>query len=125
VIDEKQKIEMVKLLYTKEKLPEYYADIKKNIKYVKSFEANECSQQEAIKKFRDIDTVSIIPRIVYEDHEVEINVAIDGLKADYSKVDKDEARETRARARSHLIEFTVNISNYHVSKHENRDQKNK
>jgi len=112
VIDEKQKLEMVKLLYTKEKLPEYYADIKKKIKYVKGYEANALSQREASEAFRNIDTVSIIPRSVYEDHEAEINVAIDGLKADYSKVDKDEARETRARARSRLIGFTVDISTY-------------
>ena len=113
------------MLYTKEKLPEYYADIKKNIKYVKSFEANECSQQEAIKKFRDIDTVSIIPRIVYEDHEVEINVAIDGLKADYSKVDKDEAKVNNSKSTEPFNRIHSGYLHLSVSKHENRDQKNK
>jgi len=80
VIDEKQKIEMVKLLYTKEKLPEYYAVIKENIKYVKGFEAGELSKSEAIIKFREIDMISVIPRSVYESHESEISVAINVLR---------------------------------------------
>ena len=110
VIDEKQKIKMVKLLYTKEKLPEYYAVIKENIKYVKSFEAGELSKSEAIIKFREIDTISVIPRSVYELHKLEISVAINDLRD--SGVDKDKARVIRAKARSRLIGYTVDIASY-------------
>jgi len=110
VIDEKQKIEMVKLLYTKEKLPEYYAVIKENIRYVKTFEAGELSKSEAIIKFREIDTISVIPRSVYEVHESDISVAINVLRD--RGVDKDKARVIRAEARSRLVGYTVDIASY-------------
>ena len=112
IINEKQKIEMVKSLYTKEKLPEYYASIKKSIKYVKSIQDNELSRKLAIETFRDIDTFSVIPRSVYESHKAEINQDVLELTVKHSGVEKDQAREIRAEARSRLIGYTVDIAVY-------------
>jgi CRISPR-associated endonuclease/helicase Cas3 len=112
VIRERQKVDMVESLYTKEKLPEYYAVIKENIQYVKSYEAYELDRKDVIKKFRDIDTVSVIPRSVYEENKTKINTAIHDLRKDYSGVEKDQARETRARARSKLTGYTVDVVGY-------------
>ena len=112
VISEGLKVAMVEALYTKEKLPDYYGDIKENIDYVKNFEAYELSKTEVNKRFRNIDTVSVIPRGVYNDHQEEINEAIKLLKADYSVIDKTEARGRRAKARSTIAYQTVDIPRY-------------
>jgi len=112
VIGEGWKVAMVEALYTKEKLPEYYTAILDLIRYVQSFPAYELDRKEAGKRFRDIDTVSVIPRKVFEEHEAEINDAISELKADYSGVDKAKAKIYKAKARSRIAAQTVDISAY-------------
>lgn len=112
VIGEDQKVAMVEELYTKEKLPEYYATITDLIRYVKSYQAYEIDRKEASKRFRDIDTVSVIPRKVFEEHEEEINRAINDLKEVYSGVDRDQIKILKAKARSIISAQTVDISSY-------------
>ena len=112
VIGESQKVAMVEALYTKEKLPEYYAAIKDIIRYVQCHQAYELDRKEASRRFRDIDTISVIPRKVFEEHEAEINRAINELKTDYSGVDKAQGKIFKAKARSKISDHTVNISTY-------------
>ena len=112
VIGEGQKIAMVEALYTKEKLPDYYATMTDIIRYVQSYQAYELDRKEASKRFRDIDTVSVIPRKVFEDHEEDINVAINELKEVYCGVDKDRIKILKAKARSRISAQTVDISSY-------------
>lgn len=116
VISEGQKVDMVEDLYTKEKLHDYYEAIKKNIDYVKSIQAYEFTKTEVINMFRDIDTVSVIPRGVYDEHEAEINEALNALKADYNGMDKTESRIRRAKARSVIADKTVDIPLYLAQK---------
>jgi len=103
---------MVEALYTKENLPEYYATMTELIRYVQSYQAYELDRREASKKFRDIDTVSVIPRKVFEEHEEEINDAINELKEVYCGVDKDRIKILKAKARSRISAQTVDISSY-------------
>lgn len=112
VVEEGQKVAMVEALYTKEKLPEYYAAITELIRYVQCHQAYELDRKEASKRFRDIDTVSVIPRKVFEEHESEIKSAINDLQADYRLVDKVKAKIIKAKARSRISDQTVAISSY-------------
>lgn len=112
VIGEGQKVAMVRELYTKENLPEYYATMTELISYVQSHQAYELDRKEASKKFRDIDTVSVIPRKVFEEHIEDINAAINELKDVYSGVDKDQVKILKAKARSRISAQTVDISSY-------------
>lgn len=114
VIGEDQKVAMVEALYTKEKLPEYYSAITDLIRYVQSHQAYELDRKEASKRFRTIDTISVIPRKVFEEHEAEINGAISELQAAYSGVDKVQAKIQKAKARSRISDQTVDISTYLV-----------
>lgn len=116
VISEGQKVAMVEELYTKEKLPDYYGVIKENIDYVKSITDYELSKTEVNERFRNIDTVSVIPLGVYNMHQAEINEAINALKADYNGIDKTEARRHRTKARSVIAEQTVDIPRYLANK---------
>ena len=54
----------------------------------------------------------MIPRSVYDKHEVEIQEAVKNLKEDYHGVDKKVAKASRARARSKIAAQTVDISAY-------------
>lgn len=112
VIEEAQKIAMVKFLYTKEKLPAYYAAIVEDIRYVQSITDYELNRQEVRKRFRNINTISVIPCSVYDEHEVEIQKAVKMLQVDYHDMDKTAAKARRARARSTIANQTVDISAY-------------
>lgn len=112
VIGEAQKVNMVKALYTKEKLPAYYAAIREDIRYVQSITEYELDKHEVNKRFRNIDTISVIPRRVYDEHEEQIQEAVKALRADYHGMDKNEAKAVRARARTTISMQTIDISSY-------------
>lgn len=112
VIEERQKVDMVESLYTKEKLPSYYYEITELIRYVQSHQAYELNKKEASERFRNIDTISVIPRVIFEEYEMEIRAAIDQLKSDYNGLDKTEAKVMKAKARSRIANLTVDISTY-------------
>ena len=111
-INEKKKVAMVRELYTKENLPDYYCEILENIHYVKSCQDYELNKREASKRFRNINNISIIPRSVFEEHKTEINNAIDTLRMKNSEIDKSEMRMIKARARSVVSNQTVDIAAY-------------
>ncbi|NMA66229.1 MAG: CRISPR-associated helicase/endonuclease Cas3, partial [Clostridiaceae bacterium] len=108
----KQKMFMIEKLYTKEKLPDYYREIKRVIDYVDRHSPWEISKKEAAKYFRNIDTISIIPREVYKNNEEKIEEALAVFQGDYKKMDRTLARSQRARAREEIMNLTVNISRY-------------
>jgi CRISPR-associated endonuclease/helicase Cas3 len=112
VITEEQKMAMIEELYTKEKLPDYYKEIKDTIQYVNTHSPWEIDKKEAGKKFRNIDSVSVIPRKVYEAHKEEINQAIEKFQNDYGEMDRIQVRELRAKARKDILELTVEVSKY-------------
>ncbi|WP_035269542.1 CRISPR-associated helicase/endonuclease Cas3 [Desulfitibacter alkalitolerans] len=112
IIGEAQKVEMIQKLYTKENLPEYYLIMKETIDYINSHTPWEIDKKEVEKRFRNIDTVSIIPRKVYESRKEEIREAIEVLQKDYRITDREQARKLRARAREVITKQTVDISKY-------------
>lgn len=112
IIDEAEKVAMVKDLYTREKLPQYYAKIKETIDYVDCRSPHEISKKEADKYFRNIDSVSVIPRTVFETRQEEIMGAVAVLQRDYSGMDKTQARQLRADARKVIMNLTVDLSKY-------------
>lgn len=119
-ISEEQKVKMVKALYTKENLPEYYANIMETVHYVKSHSEYELNKKEASERFRHIDNISVIPRKVFEEHEVEINNAIHELTIDHKGMDQIQIRMLKAKARSIIAEQTVDISTHLASNLEKR-----
>lgn len=112
VITEGQKVAMVEALYTKEKLPEYYAAIKDTVHYVQCHQAYELDRKEASKRFRNIDTVSVVPRKVYEQYKTEIIEAINDLKSSHSEMGRVQAKIIKAKARSKISDHSVDISSF-------------
>lgn len=117
IISEDQKVTMVAELYTKEKLPEYYDYIKETIVYVDSHSPYEIDKKKADEKFRNIDTVSVIPRKVYQTRNFEIGQAIEVLQKEYNgkEMDRNEVKQLRTKAREVIVDHTVNISKYWAS----------
>lgn len=112
IIGEAKKVAMVQELYTREKLPEYYQEIKNTIDYVNAHSPYELDKKEAGKKFRNIDTVSVIPRGVYEAHKLEIEQAIETLRSDYGGMDRTQVRAIKGDARKVIVSYTVDIAQY-------------
>jgi len=120
IIDEAKKVAMVKELYTREKLPQYYGKIKETIDYVDCRSPYEIDKKKADEYFRNIDTVSVIPRMVFETRQEEIMGAVAVLQKDYSGMDRTQARKLRADARKLIINLTVDIYKSLASQFETR-----
>ena len=115
-ITEQKKVAMVNELYTKENLPAYYNEISDNINYVKSCQEYELNKKEASARFRNINNIAIIPRSVFEEHKDELQMLIDELRSNYSEIDKHKKRVLKARARSVINSYTVDIAIYQATK---------
>jgi CRISPR-associated endonuclease/helicase Cas3 len=115
-IDERTKVDLISELYTTEKLKQekgYYNEIIENIKYVKSYEGYELDKAEMQKRFRNMDTVTIIPRNLYEKNIVLINNCKDILQKSCDKTmidaDRKALREEKVKARNEIMEFTIDL----------------
>lgn len=112
VLSEAQKVAMVKELYTRDKLPDYFARIRDNLHYVQSNPEYGLNKKEASERFRNIDNVSVIPRKVFEEHKTEIYDAMNQLKTDSTGMDRIKIRTLKAKARRMIADQTVDISTY-------------
>lgn len=115
-INEKTKVDLINNLYTTEKLKgkDYHNKIIENIEYVKSFEGYELDKKEMQKRFRNIDTITIIPRNIYNDNLELINncKSILQQKNDKTATDKDRKalREEKAKARNKIMDLTIDLT---------------
>lgn len=95
-ISEEDKVEMIKNVYSTEKLAgtKYHNKIKETLRYVKSITEFEYTKQEVHKIFRDIDQAAVVPLSVYSEHEANIKRNIEILKSKAgSLTEKSRARE--------------------------------
>ncbi len=111
---EKKKMELVRNLYTIENLKNtlYYNKIKNTLEYVKSTMDFELDKKEVKKRFRNIKSQTVMPANVYIENRQEIEQYISILSEDsklLSLEKKKELKIRKARARSCLMEFTVNV----------------
>lgn len=119
-IKEKDKMNMVKELYCTKNLKntEYYKQIRTNIDYVRSIEDYEKSKSEIIKRFRNINSSTVIPKPVYDLNYKEIYNLIDILNKSYKEIlseeDRKKLKKKKAMARNKLMDFTVSVPYYRV-----------
>lgn len=111
IITEQEKLDLIEKIYTTDKLKntDYYKDIINNINYLKSINEYELSKDEVNKRFRNIDTIPIIPKCVYFDNKERINELITELSI-------SEDKETKIKLRDELFQFTVDINYYMIEK---------
>jgi CRISPR-associated endonuclease/helicase Cas3 len=104
-ITESEKIDLIEKLYTTEKLKntDYYKDLIKNIDYVKNIMEYELSKNEVIKRFRNIDNITIIPKSVYDKNKETIDELVQEIK-------KTNNRENNEKIWNSLLQYTLEVS---------------
>ncbi|EAC4071769.1 CRISPR-associated helicase/endonuclease Cas3 [Listeria monocytogenes] len=116
VLTEEKKMELVEWVYSTEALrgSEFYNDLRKTINYVKAFDSYELDKADVRRRFRNINSVSVIPEEVWQDNVEEINSYFAILR----KTSKEISTKEKMIARTNLAEFMVSIPDYLYKKGE-------
>ncbi|MBC2244032.1 CRISPR-associated helicase Cas3' [Listeria booriae] len=114
-ISEAEKLTLIDRVYSTEALEgsDYYTAVIDNIDYVQSFHTYELDKKTVREKFRNINSVTVIPEPVFDENRAEI----EGYMAEISKSGKENKR-SRMEARTRLAEFMMDAPGYIVKKSE-------
>ncbi|MBC1358561.1 CRISPR-associated helicase Cas3' [Listeria booriae] len=114
-ISEAEKLALIDRIYSTEALAgsDYYETVICNINYVKSFHTYELDKKTVREKFRNINSVTVIPEPVFDENRAEI----EGYITEISKPGKENKRG-RMEARTKLAEFMMDAPGYIVQKSE-------
>ncbi len=111
-ITESEKLAIIGNIYTTDKLKntDYYRKVTDNIEYVKNIPEYDLSKADVRDRFRNIDNVTIMPEIVYNDNKE----TVDRLVAEINRIQNEnesraEYREERIRNIYKLRDFTADI----------------
>lgn len=112
-LSEKQKLELINRAYTTANIqaasPDYLMRIKGIFTYLDSISNDRLTKAEITKRFRDIDSVNVIPEEVYEAHQTEIHAAAEILNNKVNFKDSNDRRKQRIVALTSLNQFTVSV----------------
>lgn len=120
-LSEKEKIELINNAYTTENLSEteYYKKIIRTINYIKSLYTNELDKDDAMKMFRNINSITVIPEAIFNSNKEEIEllkqIINEKRKKDVTKQEVEEIKTNKVRARAQIADFTVSIPYYLVN----------
>ncbi|HAO6039728.1 TPA: CRISPR-associated helicase Cas3' [Listeria monocytogenes] len=116
VLTEEKKMELVEQVYSTEALSgsKFYNDLIDKLNYVKAFESYLMNKADVRKRFRNINSVSVIPEEVWQDNAEEINSYFAILR----KTSKEISTKEKMIARTNLAEFMVSVPDYLYKKGE-------
>ncbi|EFB0932090.1 CRISPR-associated helicase Cas3' [Listeria monocytogenes] len=116
VLTEEKKMELVEQVYSTEALSgsEFYKELIRTINYVKAFESYLMDKADVRRRFRNINSVSVIPEKVWQDNAEEINSYFAILR----KTSKEISTKEKMIARTNLAEFMVSVPDYLYKKGE-------
>ncbi|MBC1800896.1 CRISPR-associated helicase Cas3' [Listeria booriae] len=112
-ISEAEKLALIDRVYSTEALAgsDYYTAVIDNIDYVQSFHTYELDKKTVREKFRNINSVTVIPEPVFDENRAEI----EGYMAEMTMKGKKNRRR-RMVARTKLSEFMMDAPGYIVKK---------
>ncbi|MBC2674623.1 CRISPR-associated helicase Cas3' [Listeria booriae] len=112
-ISEAEKLALIDCVYSTEALAgsDYYTAVIDNIDYVQSFHTYELDKKTVREKFRNINSVTVIPEPVFDENRAEI----EGYMAEMAMKGKKNRRR-RMVARTKLSEFMMDAPGYIVKK---------
>lgn len=121
---ELDKWKLIDEIYSLEKIKDtgYYREIRETINYIDSIFFNEMNKKEVNKRFRNINSIEIIPESIYLNGQEEINKLIEIINEPYM----DKSNKTReeifekTKARIKLDEYKVSIGYYYVNESNTR-----
>ncbi|ECX6968665.1 CRISPR-associated helicase Cas3' [Listeria monocytogenes] len=116
VLTEEKKMELVEQVYSTEALSgsKFYKELIRTINYVKAFESYLMNKADVRRRFRNINSVSVIPEEVWQDNAEEINSYFVTLR----KTSKEISTKEKMIARTNLAEFMVSVPDYLYKKGE-------
>ncbi|EMK2495061.1 CRISPR-associated helicase Cas3' [Listeria monocytogenes] len=116
VLTEEKKMELVEQVYSTEALSgsKFYKELIRTINYVKAFESYLMNKADVRRRFRNINSVSVIPEEVWQDNAEEINSYFAILR----KTSKEISTKEKMIARTNLAEFMVTVPDYLYKKGE-------
>ena len=124
-IRESKKLELIDEIYTKERLKntEYYEIFRDTLEYVDGLEPFTFNKTDAKRYFRNINSISVIPKKVYEENYELIQSLIEIMKTRKKDFEGsyDNYREEKARARATINNLTVSIQ-FYFSNHKNTER---
>ncbi len=118
LLTEQKKLELIEEVYSTESLKntEYYGKLVKNIYALKNYIVEyEKTKSEVQRIFRNIASKDIIPKIIYQENEEEIEKNIEILKKKAKGLDEEERKDLRSEkieARREINQFKVAIPEY-------------
>ncbi len=120
-ISEREKIELIDNLYTTDNLrkSQYYTIVIDTLNYVNSLYIGEMDKNEAKKRFRNINSITVIPETVFNDNreEIEKYKKIISKVKDKNMTEKEweDLKLEKVKARTKLMDYTVSIPYYLVN----------
>lgn len=108
IFTEEQKINYINEVYDTEKIvnTEYYKEIEAYLEYFQKLPVNELSKMDGKKKFRMIESVSVMPNKIYNENE-------DFIEKYQSEIyDRHLGREAKEILKTKLDELTLSITIY-------------
>lgn len=120
-ITEEEKMKYVSELYTTEKLRDtvYYKRVKDTLNYLTLLETYEKNKEDVKKEFRNIKSITIIPKCVYEKNREDIDndvIFLKEYKKDLTAAEKVKYQKERLQAKMRITEFTMTIQGYEIKK---------
>lgn len=115
IISEDEKQELIKTVYSAEniKKTDYYKEYAQSIKYINFLYVNEMNKKDVLRLFRNINTIEVIPKSVYEANYLELEKHINNLK---SKIEDSEQikilRAEKLKSKEYIQSLMVSIPAY-------------
>ena len=108
IFTEEQKINYINEVYDTEKIvnTEYYKEIEAYLEYFQELSVNELSKMDGKKKFRMIESVSVMPDKIYNENEDFIE------KYQHKIFDRHLGREAKGILKTKLDELTLSVTIY-------------
>lgn len=124
-LTEKQKVELINNYYTTDKLKDsaYLNKVKDTISYLDFLDPNELKPKEVKERFRDINSITIIPRNVYDSNRERIDEIMNNLENGLCEVSKEQRQEQRIKLRQEIMQYTMSVPQYFLDDQQNETLK--
>lgn len=108
ILSEKEKIDYINQVYCTEEIMDtsYYKEIEKYLKHFEELTPLEYSKQETDEKFRNIQSITVVPDSIYDENQIIFEKSIEVLESPYI------GRNVKSVFITKLNDLTLNLNRY-------------
>lgn len=117
-LTEPQKMALIAQTFTTEKVEntKFYQDVVDNLTYLSLILAGQFEQPDVRKRFREIDSRTVIPAPIYERYQQQIEEAVNKMQTPIWREMEDSAKSAaqkkRKEGRNELNQYTLSVPGY-------------